>query len=427
MHAINVRQQLAEQLHLCGYQWLDVDFVEQADLFLTRASAQIAQNLYMFEKNGTAFALRPEFTAAAMSHYIQHAYQEPMRWQFSGYIFQEQHGKPKQVLSAGIELLGDASTDADAEVMALATQALTHLGKTNWRITIGHVGLHRHILRQFGLSEFLSRALTNVSQGFTLEDMLPSAGNAKEVTYTDAPQTNQMLDVLLDSTRYGTTMGGRSRQDIVNGIISRNTQYLSEKTAAQLQSYLASWATFSSDIPNMYNLRELLPSGDEHTHALYEEWERIIQSLLAMGVDPQRITIQPNLAHSWDYYTGCVFSVVDEEGITLANGGRYDELGHIFGGVPVPATGFALHLEQMIASAPTSPTFCLIGEQNDALQTMASTLRENGIAVYTRSAPTTNTPNTLHCTPDGLWWQGKTYPQNDLTELMTQLRTYTTP
>ncbi len=351
MHALNLRKQLADFFYQRGYTWLEVDLVEHADLFLTRASAQIAENLYMFEKDGVTFALRPEFTAAAMSHYVRGAYQTPIRWQFSGYIFQEKHGKPQQMLSAGIELLGDAALQADVEVIALAAQALAHLGKSESTLYLGHVGLHRHILRQFGLDAFVARMLTHASQQLTLEMLVQSSPIS---TLNTTEQTSHILNVLLDSTRYGATMGGRSRHDIVNGILARSAQHIDEAAAQTLKGYLDTWTAFKGDAHSLPTLTALLPFSDETTQAFCNRWQATIDALLAQGIAAEHITLQPNLAHSWDYYTGCVFAFVDDNGTVLANGGRYDELGYIVGGIEVPATGFALHLEHFLPRPTTS-------------------------------------------------------------------------
>jgi ATP phosphoribosyltransferase regulatory subunit len=65
-----------------------------------------------------------------------------------------------------------------------------------------------------------------------------------------------------------------------------------------------------------------------------------------------------------NYYTGAVFEVYAAGlGFTVANGGRYDNLLKRFG-QDLPATGFAIYLERLLAVLPEeddSPLLVLVG------------------------------------------------------------------
>ncbi|HDI53051.1 MAG TPA: histidine--tRNA ligase, partial [Candidatus Bathyarchaeota archaeon] len=52
-----------------------------------------------------------------------------------------------------------------------------------------------------------------------------------------------------------------------------------------------------------------------------------------------------------DYYTGPVFEIyLGDVSISIAAGGRYDELIQLYGGDPTPATGISLGVERIIAT-----------------------------------------------------------------------------
>lgn len=59
--------------------------------------------------------------------------------------------------------------------------------------------------------------------------------------------------------------------------------------------------------------------------------------------------VNPNIVRGLDYYTKTVFEVVDESGIALCGGGRYDNLIGELGGKDCPAVGFGLGIERLIS------------------------------------------------------------------------------
>lgn len=59
--------------------------------------------------------------------------------------------------------------------------------------------------------------------------------------------------------------------------------------------------------------------------------------------------VNPNIVRGLDYYTKTVFEVVDEFGMALCGGGRYDNLIAELGGKDCPAVGFGLGIERLIS------------------------------------------------------------------------------
>lgn len=71
-----------------------------------------------------------------------------------------------------------------------------------------------------------------------------------------------------------------------------------------------------------------------------------VQRLLAANNVTFRIN--PRLVRGLDYYNLTVFEWVNEDGLTLCGGGRYDPLIAMLGGNPAPACGFALGVERVL-------------------------------------------------------------------------------
>ncbi len=59
-------------------------------------------------------------------------------------------------------------------------------------------------------------------------------------------------------------------------------------------------------------------------------------------------TINEKIVRGLDYYTGIVFEYIDEDGVVLGGGGRYNNLVENLGGPNIPGVGFALGLERIV-------------------------------------------------------------------------------
>ncbi|MBX2802121.1 MAG: histidine--tRNA ligase [Myxococcales bacterium] len=98
---------------------------------------------------------------------------------------------------------------------------------------------------------------------------------------------------------------------------------------------------------------------------------QVLELAEALGVDPARLAIDPTLARGLDYYTGPVFEVtVTEPAVgSIAGGGRYDELVGVFGKQSVPAVGFALGIERILLVMEELDMF---GPRTDGVQALVT-------------------------------------------------------
>jgi histidyl-tRNA synthetase len=80
---------------------------------------------------------------------------------------------------------------------------------------------------------------------------------------------------------------------------------------------------------------------------------RAVEELVAARLRGGSVTFDPFIARGLDYYTGPVFEIFydadpDALPLSIAGGGRYDELLGTFGREQVPATGASLGLERIL-------------------------------------------------------------------------------
>ncbi|MFN8563110.1 MAG: ATP phosphoribosyltransferase regulatory subunit [Anaerolineae bacterium] len=359
-----------------GYEKIETPIIQPAELFLTKAGDQIIHRLFTFERLGRQLALRPEFTATAARAYITQfpAEEQPVvRWQFGGSIFEEGSGD-SQRYSIGAELIGqpstgDAGAAAEAEIIALAASgaaADADEASPRWTLVIGHAQLMRVLLERFRLDSRTQRFLLHhlpylrqTGKAFVLDQLdqlLLGSGGQDEAGAEAVSElsTQQMLDVLLDATQRGVTMGGRTRHDIVRRLLEKRQRATERGQVVAALDFLEAWSAISAGPETAFSqIERLFTPDDAEARRVLNEWRTVIALLDAYGIPASQIRIEPALARSWDYYTGIVFELWSENGYHVGGGGRYDELARLVGGERnVPAVGFAYYVDQLLAALP---------------------------------------------------------------------------
>jgi histidyl-tRNA synthetase len=369
-------QNLCQHMRQYGYKSVDLPIIESADLFLIKAGDQIVNRLFTFERHGQQLALRPEFTASAAYHYISvYADKQPVtRWQFSGYIFEDNpndFAQNHQQYSIGAELIGADDSSADAEIIAMAALGLAQQNIADYQLTLGHVGLIRRSLNRFQLDDRTERfllnhlhALKSPDQGkaFVLDQLDKlllgaSFGNsfdAQDRSFVAENNAEQMLDTILDTTQRGTTMGGRTRQDIARRLMQKRKRSVERDHIITAIDFLAEWSHIIAHPGQAFpEISNLITQADTVSQNILSQWMKLIELLDVYGIPSDRITLQPALARFWDYYTGIVFELKTTAGINLGGGGRYDELSELLGGQnKVPAVGFAYYVDNLMTAMP---------------------------------------------------------------------------
>lgn len=369
---LRVTRILQQHMELYNYEYLELPLIEPAQLFLTRAGSQLIEQLVEFKYYGHHLALRPEFTASAAAHYVRHVLErEAVRWQFEGPTFRDNPADSSQDYqnnSQGAELIGIPQPYADAEIISMAAEGVEKLGINNIEIVCGHVGLQQHLLAQFGLDSRTIRLLLSFRHELDNSDMsavelvekiqslLSNSYDDRSVLMTsDTADTQQMLGVLLESARHSRTMGGRTRAEIAQRILEKKQRKLEKDQLLQSVLFMQNWRNIPEDISSAFDaLSQMIDTQDKVGQQLLYDWRKILEIVQMYGISSHRITIQPDLARDWEYYTGFVFGLRVQDSF-IASGGRYDELiAHIGEKDKVPAVGFAYYMDQLLQFLPDS-------------------------------------------------------------------------
>jgi histidyl-tRNA synthetase len=141
---------VADWLNAYGYREIRTPIVEQTSLF-KRAIGEVTdiveKEMYSFEDalNGEHLSLRPEGTAACVRAVIQHnlIYNAPQRLWYAGPMFRHerpQKGRYRQFHQVGVESLGFADADMDAEHIIMTADLWKRLGLINITLEINTLG-----------------------------------------------------------------------------------------------------------------------------------------------------------------------------------------------------------------------------------------------------------------------------------------------
>jgi histidyl-tRNA synthetase len=321
-----------------GYRPIRLPIVEPTPLF-TRAIGEVTdiveKEMYSFEDslNGERLTLRPEGTAGCARAVIQHnlAAQRPRRLFYMGPMFRHerpQKGRYRQFHQVGVEAFGFAGPDIDAEQILMAARL--------W----GDLGL----------------------DGIALE--INSLGQPGE----RASHREQLI-----------------------AYFERHERDLDEDARRRLRANPL--RILDSKNPAMQELIAGAPHLSAHLAAeSMAHFEGVQQILRDVGLP---FTINPRLVRGLDYYNLTVFEwVTDRLGAqgTVCAGGRYDGLVEQLGGKSMPACGFAMGVERLVAlmreaddTPETSAPDVYLVHQGEAASRfaprVAERLRDDGIDV----------------------------------------------
>ncbi len=190
------RKQILEQrLHQVpasfGYRDIETPSIEFFDVFGSDIGTIPSRDLFkFFDREGNTLVLRPDFTpsiARAASRYFQNV-DHPIRLSYLGRSFVNYsglQGRLKENTQMGAELIGASGADADAEIIAMATETMLAAGLTEFQISIGHVAFFESLAEEAGFDEDTVLRLRNLIHNrntFGVEKLLGSLEEEKDQT-----------------------------------------------------------------------------------------------------------------------------------------------------------------------------------------------------------------------------------------------------
>jgi ATP phosphoribosyltransferase regulatory subunit len=359
---------LIDQFHAWGYRLVMPPMVDFLESLLTGSGYELDQQTLKFVDplTGRLVGLRADMTPQVARIDARTAASGlPSRLCYLGNVI---HGvgahleKTRNPIQVGAELYGHSGGAATAEVIRLMLETLHAANIREVHLDLGHVGIYRALAHEAGLSESDEASLFDILQRKDATDL-----NQFLSEKAICPKVHPLMKALLD----------------LNGPL------------------------------------EIL---DEARHRLADGGEQILAALgeLAdLGAELQRrypgLPLHLDLAElrGYQYHTGIVFAAfVPGQGREIARGGRYDDIGHVFG-FARPAVGFSADLKflaRLGAASGREGARRIFAPATDdpALEKKVASLRAEGRVVIQSLGHADETKEQLGCVEslilkDGRW------------------------
>lgn len=308
-HLEGLRAKLLALFSCWGYDLVDPPLIDFLDSLLTGSGHDLALQTFKLtdQLSGEMLGVRADMTPQVAKidvHNLKHEW--PTRLCYVGTILHTRGDpleKTRSPMQIGAELYGHAGKESDEEVIGLMLEMLAVTGLQNVHLDLGHVGIYRALSKQAGLTDAQESDLFDVLQRKAkpeLQELMAS--------YAIDNDAKLMLMALLELN------GGKETLSKARLLLKKANATV-KQALTDLESVADTVAQSLPNLPISFDLSEL---------------------------------------RGYHYHTGIVFSAfVPSMGKEIARGGRYDNIGAIFGRSR-PATGFSADLKVLSALSKQS-------------------------------------------------------------------------
>jgi histidyl-tRNA synthetase len=279
-----------------GFEEYDGPIFELLKMFQIKSGDEIVEQLFSFQdRGGRDLALRPEITPtlARMVNQRINSLPKPIKWFSVPRLFRAerpQKGRLREFFQWNIDIIGEDSPLADAEIIFTTVDYLRKIGLTS-----------KDIKAKISSRELLADYL--ISLGIP-EDKLDSVYVILDKKDKLPPDTFEKILV---------------EQIPDKNTVKRILDFMSVDSIPQLKDFVEEGSGAFLNIKSVLDNLDMMGVGD---FCLYD----------------------PGIVRGLAYYTGIVFEVHDVAGElrAICGGGRYDNLLRDFGGPPISATGMGM-------------------------------------------------------------------------------------
>ncbi|VXC16621.1 ATP phosphoribosyltransferase regulatory subunit [Pseudomonas sp. 8Z] len=295
------RRQVLDLFQRWGYEFVVTPHIEYLESLLTGAGQDLDLRTFKVTDplSGRQMGFRADITpqvARIDAHTLRR--EGPSRLCYAGSVL---HAKPRALTTSrspiqlGAELYGDASPASDIEVISLLVETLELAAVPDVHMDLGHVGIYRGLARAADLSGEVEQQLFDALQRKAVDEI-------EVLTSGLSAGLGNMLRSLAE------LCGGRDVLDLAQAA---------------------------------------LVEAPESVHAALDELMAIAEAL-ELRYPELPLYFDLGELRGYNYHTGVVFAAfVPGEGGAIAQGGRYDDTGAVFGRAR-PATGFSTDLKTLV-------------------------------------------------------------------------------
>jgi ATP phosphoribosyltransferase regulatory subunit len=297
------RREVLDLFSSWGYELIMPPFIEYLESLLTGTGNDLDLQTFKLtdQLTGRMMGVRADMTPQAAridAHPLKR--DVPSRLCYLGTVLRTRPdgvAGTRSPLQVGAELFGHAGIESDVEILNLVLESLSVMGVTEVHMDLGHVGIYRALAAEAGL---------------------------------DDEQETALFDALQ-----------RKASSEISGILA-----LSPASGDQCRR-LACLAELNGGYEVLASARESLAGAGSEVMAALDNLCAIADAMRRARTDT---TLFFDLAElrGYNFHTGMVFAAfVAGRGQEIARGGRYNDIGKVFGGAR-PATGFSMDLKTLV-------------------------------------------------------------------------------
>ncbi|MEJ2592403.1 MAG: ATP phosphoribosyltransferase regulatory subunit [Candidatus Thiodiazotropha sp.] len=301
------RRELLDLYAGWGYDFVIPPFVEFLDSLLTGTGSDLDLKTFKLtdQLSGRMMGVRADITPQAAridAHHIR--CDAPTRLCYLGTVLHTRSdgfAGTRSPLQIGAELYGHAGVESDIEILRLMMQTLDTAGVRDVYLDLGHVGVFKGLAKQAGLEAAQEAALFEALQ----RKAIPEIERLLEDFEIESPHAQMLLRLA--------ELNGDDALERADTVLAKASLRVKQALAylRQMAEQVKAWLP---EVPVHFDLAEL---------------------------------------RGYHFHTGVVFAAfVPGSGKEIARGGRYDDIGRVFGRAR-PATGFSADLKTLIRAAAT--------------------------------------------------------------------------
>jgi ATP phosphoribosyltransferase regulatory subunit len=316
-----LQERLHEILIRYGYRDIQTPTFEFFNIFGKEIGTTPSKDLYkFFDKDGNTLVLRPDFTPSIARSAAKYYTQEdmPVKLCYMGDTFinsSAYQGRLKETTQCGVELIGDGSVGADAEILAMVVESLRASGLKEFQISVGHAQFFRGLLDEAGL---------------------------------DAEAEEELRELLSNKNFFGVE------------------EYLETLNLAEpLRRLFLMLGSFDTQVEELGQAKALAADYPRILSAI-TDLEKLGTYVKLYGIE-KYISFEPGIISNYHYYTGIIFAgYTFGTGEPVVKGGRYDKLLNSFGR-QAPSIGFAIVVDQLLAALSRQKITLTVSEKRALL------------------------------------------------------------
>lgn len=297
-----LRRDLLDLYGSWGYELVIPPFVDYLDSLLTGTGHDLDLQTFKFtdQLSGRMLGARADITpqvARIDAHHLRN--DVPTRLCYLGTVLHTRSdgfAGTRSPMQIGAEIYGHSGVESDVEILRLVMLTLAMAGIGEVYLDLGHVGIFRGLSRQAGLDGYQETALFEALQRKAVPEI-----EALIADYGVGPEPARMLLALSELNGSDALERASSELAVADASVLGALEHL-QRVADETRKWLP-------DVPMHFDLAEL---------------------------------------RGYHYKTGVVFAAfVPGWGLEIARGGRYDDIGRVFGRAR-PAVGFSTDLKGLL-------------------------------------------------------------------------------